>query len=117
MTKPELDIKNIPMVFTVGFERSGTTLLQELMNSHPNIVAPPEYTFIVYLYNRFGNKKHWSKKDIMDFIEELYFRPLFLLWLINKEELTEKLLEIAEYADYALICKTIFYQMRQGREN
>ncbi len=87
------------------------------MNAHPNVIGPPEYSFIVYLYSRYGNKKHWTKADIAEFIEALYFRPLFSLWLINKDELTEKLNAIADKADYALICKIIFYQMSQGKEN
>jgi hypothetical protein len=110
-------IRNIPIVFIVGLGRSGTTLLQELMNAHPNIVAPPEYSFIIYLYQKFGSKKNWAKKDVLDFIEALYFRPLFSLWLIKKEDLTKKLLAIVDYLDYALVCKMIFSQMTQGKEN
>jgi hypothetical protein len=110
-------IRNTPIVFIVGLGRSGTSLLQELMNAHPNIVGPPEYSFIIYLYDKYGGKKNWTKKDILEFIEALYFRPLFFLWLIKKEELTKNLLSITEHADYALICKMIFHQMAQGKEN
>lgn len=35
-----------PPIFVVGFQRSGTTLLQSLLGSHPNIAAPPEIHFI-----------------------------------------------------------------------
>ncbi len=69
-------IKKIPVVFIVGFGRSGTTLLQELMNAHPNVIGPPEYSFIVYLYSRYGNKKHWTKADIAEFIEALLFQAI-----------------------------------------
>jgi len=33
-------------IFVVGYQRSGTTLLQTLLASHPNIAAPPEMYFI-----------------------------------------------------------------------
>ena len=38
-------------IFVVGFERSGTTLLQSLLGAHPDIAAPPElhYWFRVQL--------------------------------------------------------------------
>jgi hypothetical protein len=52
----------------------------------------------------------------LDFIEALYFRPLFSLWLIKKEVLTKKLLAIIQYLDYPLVCKMIFNQMREGKK-
>jgi hypothetical protein len=33
-------------IFVVGFQRSGTTLLQSLIGSHPRIAAPPETFFL-----------------------------------------------------------------------
>lgn len=33
-------------IFVVGFQRSGTTLLQSLLGSHPHIAAPPEMYFL-----------------------------------------------------------------------
>lgn len=105
------------MVFIVGFGRSGTSLLQELMNAHPHIIGPPEYSFIIYLYPRFGNKKNWSKQDVLDFADALYYRPVFSLWNINKQQLNEKLLSVVTEADYALMCRTVFYQMANGKEN
>jgi len=40
-----------PPLFIVGCPRSGTTLLQVLLDSHPNICIPPES----HIFNRFGN--------------------------------------------------------------
>lgn len=33
-------------IFVVGYQRSGTTLLQSLLGAHPNIAAPPETYFL-----------------------------------------------------------------------
>jgi hypothetical protein len=110
-------IRNIPMVFVVGCGRSGTTLLQYLLNSHPNIIAPPECAFILLLHPRFGKIKHWTKKDVLEFVKALFSIQNFALWLMNKEELTEELISVMEYADYALICRMVFYQMRGKKEN
>jgi hypothetical protein len=35
-----------PPIFVVGHQRSGTTLLQALLGSHPNIASPPETYFV-----------------------------------------------------------------------
>lgn len=45
-------------IFVVGFQRSGTTLLQSLIGSHPRIAAPPETYFlfrIVRSANAYGD--------------------------------------------------------------
>ena len=110
-------IGNIPMIFVVGCGRSGTTLLQSLLNSHPNIIATPECFFMVILYPRFAKIKNWTKKDVLDFVEALYSIQNFALWLINKEELTQELISVMEYADYRLICRMVYYQMRSKKEN
>jgi Sulfotransferase family len=36
-----------PPIFVVGYQRSGTTLLQSLIGAHPHIAAPPELHFIL----------------------------------------------------------------------
>jgi hypothetical protein len=45
-------------IFVVGFQRSGTTLLQSLLGAHPRIAAPPELHFILrvaYFGDFFGD--------------------------------------------------------------
>jgi hypothetical protein len=45
-------------IFVVGFQRSGTTLLQSLLGAHPRIAAPPETHFIArvaHLDDYFGD--------------------------------------------------------------
>lgn len=101
-----IDAKKIPIVFIVGHGRSGTTLLQSLLNNHPNIVAPPEYDFIIYLYPRFGKIKQFTKTDIKDFTVALFADPNFSIWLMEKEWLMEKL-SLAEGADFQTMCKLL----------
>ncbi|MGO9012164.1 MAG: sulfotransferase family protein [Bryobacteraceae bacterium] len=42
-------------IFLVGCPRSGTTLLRDLLRSHPNLTFPPESRFIPRLYRAFGD--------------------------------------------------------------
>ena len=49
-------VEAVPMNFVIGKERSGTTLLQVMLNAHPNIVAPPESRFIIMFYFKYGSK-------------------------------------------------------------
>ncbi len=118
-SKEEFDlIKKIPMLFVMGKERSGTTLLQTLLDSNPNIVAPPESEFIILLYPRFGKIKNWTEKDVLNFIEELFKDPFIAnIWRLNRDQITSKLLSIKDYADYPSICKVIYYTMRGEKDN
>lgn len=111
-------IKAIPMVFIIGKSRSGTSLLQNMLDLHPAIIGPTESKFVVLLYPRFCRIKKWKEADILRFIESLYIEPLFArIWRIDRKELTEKLLSIKEYADYSLLCKIVYYQARKAKEN
>ena len=106
------------MVFVMGKERSGTTLLQTFLDGHPNIVAPPESEFVALLYPRFGKIKRWTEKDIYNFIEELYKEPwITKIWRIDRKLLTSILLSIKDEADYSSICKVIYYCMRGEKQN
>lgn len=109
-SEPEISlIKKIPIVFLLGHTRSGTTLLQSILNSHTNAVAPPEFEFIVHFYARFGKIKHLTKADITEFIDALYLDATFSLWLLDKEILSKKLLATAVGADFPTLCKTLIY--------
>jgi hypothetical protein len=48
-------------IFVVGCPRSGTTMLQLMLHSHPRIAIPPETRFVVTAYERrreFGDLEH-----------------------------------------------------------
>jgi protein-tyrosine sulfotransferase len=110
-------VKEVPIVFILGHGRSGTTLLQSILNGHPNISAPPEYDFIIYLYPLFRKIKHWEKADILAFIDALFSDPYFSIWLINREVLTEKLLPVAGHVDFPALCKILIRLTKEHKED
>ncbi len=113
----EIDkLKEIPVVFVLGTGRSGTTLLQSLLDAHPNIVAPPETKFIAILYPRFSSIKKWTESDIIDFVDSLKMDPQFVeYWNINWDLLLKNLMAAREVADFSLICKMVYYQMKRDK--
>jgi len=108
--------RDTPIVFIVGCGRSGTTLLQSLMNSHPNIVATHECMFVLTLYPAFGRIRNWGKKDILRFVEALDLMKIFSLWSLDKKALIAELLTASEFADYPLLCKMVYYKMRKDKK-
>jgi hypothetical protein len=100
----------IPMNFIVGKERSGTTLLQVMLNTHPNITAPPETRFLMLLSSRYGKVKKWTEPLINDFCNDLYREKLFSnFWKTDKEMLKAYCLAAMDFLTYPLICKIVFH--------
>jgi hypothetical protein len=105
------EVNAIPMNFVVGKERSGTTLLQVMLNAHPNIAAPPESRFIVLLYHKYGAIKNWSEKNINNFCNNLFEEGLIRNhWMIDRKKLYNQLLSVKDSLTYALVCKIVFLQ-------
>ncbi len=109
-SKEEIEkIKNTPMFFVLGKERSGTTLLQLMLNAHANIIAPPESRFIILLYFRYGKTKQWTEKIITSLCNDLFREGLFReFWGINKQDLQSILIAAKDSLTYPLLCKIIF---------
>ncbi len=82
-------VETSPMLFILGKERSGTTLLQTLLDTHPNIVGPPESKFVLLLYPRFGNIKSGGRKRNIKFYPKSFTKsPGFLLFGEPKQGIT-----------------------------
>ncbi len=58
----------LPFFFILGRSRSGTTLLRNLFDAHPNVAIPTEVPFIPFTYKKFGRVKTWDDKCIHDFV-------------------------------------------------
>ena len=60
-------------VFVVGMPRSGTKLLRDLLNRHPEISIPVcETHFIPYFFEKFGEDPPFqSNEDFQQFLDEL----------------------------------------------
>jgi len=121
MSKLSLDeiiqIGNIPLNFVCGKERSGTTLLQVMLNTHPNIVAPPESRFIMILHSRYGKISRWTEQNLTRFCNDVMREKAIKgYWAINREDLLAALLTAKDIATYPLLCKLVFYHASQGKD-
>ncbi|MGP8216283.1 MAG: sulfotransferase family protein [Bacteroidia bacterium] len=111
MTQQNIDKINVtPLNFVIGKERSGTTLLQVMLNAHSNIVAPPESRFIMLLYLKYGSKTNWKEKDVKAFCDDLFEEDFFRkFWKIDKDKLYASLIGAKEKLTYPLLCKLVFF--------
>jgi protein-tyrosine sulfotransferase len=111
LTKEEIKaIGLMPINFILAKERSGTTLLQAMLNANPHIVAPPESRFIVLLSFKYSKITVWTEKIICKFSDDLFKEGLFrFFWGITKKELRATLFASKDLLTFPLICKIIFY--------
>lgn len=101
------NIDSLPFFFIVGRQRSGTTLLQSLLNAHPNVVVPIESTFIMSLYSNYASIKTWDKKIVRAFCDDLGLIPSLHAWHIKKEDLFNLAIQIKN-PSYSSLCKAVF---------
>lgn len=66
------DIRNTPILFVVGKGRSGTTLLSNIIDSHPNVASATESRFLLILWQRYKNMKEWKPEMAEEFIKNIH---------------------------------------------
>jgi LPS sulfotransferase NodH len=104
-----------PFVFIVGCPRSGTTLLQRLVNSHPDVAISGESFWIPYYFK----KRIGVTPDGMvtpELVRQLFNYFKFYRMKIAPEEL-DKLLDVGQPVSYARFVAGIFdlYGEIQGK--
>jgi hypothetical protein len=119
MTEQEIDrLKKMPIVFIIGNGRSGTTVVQEALSAHPNVISYMECDFVLYLYPKFGKITRWNDKTIHEFVEALFGHEIIReMWMLDKQKLISDLLSLKSTANYALACKTVFYQTKGDKND
>ncbi len=101
-------LKNIPITFLVSRGRSGSTLIQSILDAHPNICAPLESKFVLHLRTKYEKIDNWNENVINQFIKDLYTNRKFrLFWNITPKELRSKMndYEINQFSD---ACKVVY---------
>lgn len=101
-------LSNIPIVFIVSRGRSGSTLLQSLLDAHPHIIAPIESKFVLHLNTKYGSVSNWNTKTSTSFIKDLYTNRKFrLFWNVKKQDLTE-VFNTYEILNFKDACKAVY---------
>lgn len=101
-------LAKIPFFFILSMGRSGSTLLEFLLDAHPNINIPLESTFIIHLYYKYGKKTSWTKKEKNAFIHDLYTDDkLANFWEIDRNQLERDVLNTKPNVTFFELCQII----------
>jgi len=71
-------------IFIVGCPRSGTTLLRDLLRSHPNLTLPPETQLIPRFYRAYGDPS--SDREAWLLARRILQNPRIASWGISTSE-------------------------------
>lgn len=105
------DIRKIPVVFLTGSSRSGTTLLSNILHSHPKITSCPENGFITSHIHTYGKRNRFSASDAHEFLKFLWVRKRLMkhVWNLDMEKLRNSF-EQADQLDFRLAARLIYQQ-------
>ncbi len=103
------DVQELPFFFIVGRGRSGTTLLQMMLNAQGKVTIPLESKFILHLQGKYEGRSFTSPLEIRQFCEDLYTNRKFrLFWNVEKEALITFLSGQLPVRGFPEICKLIY---------
>lgn len=105
------------IAFLVGMGRSGTTLLTNMLNSNPAIVASPENEFIIHSYRSFIHKDFNDEKVVDAFISmfDQNFNRVISIWKPGTE-LKNDILNSTDKS-FGNICKLAYLNYPFSQKN
>ncbi|RJQ76337.1 MAG: sulfotransferase [Desulfobacteraceae bacterium] len=82
--------------FVIGAQRSGTTLLRLMLNSHPDVAIPEEGTFWMPLLRSYGKNPQApiQKAVLQNYLRYISKNSQFKLWLLDDSVIREKALSM-----------------------
>lgn len=89
-------------IFIVGAQRSGTTLLRLILNSHPDLAVPEEGTFMMPLLRLYGQTpdREINFSEFSNILKYIRNNHQYRLWKLDKN--SEEILELLRRGDRTL---------------
>ncbi|HEX5798198.1 MAG TPA: sulfotransferase [Candidatus Saccharimonadales bacterium] len=107
-------------VFIIGNPRSGTSLFRLMLNSHSEVIAPPESGFLHWWSNKYNNwnKLSNTKFRVEEFLSDLKTSKKIENWKLDFEELKKIILK-EKPKDYSHLTELVYstYAMRRGKNS
>jgi hypothetical protein len=101
--------KDITFIISKG--RSGSTLLQTVLDAHPNIIAPFESRYFLHLKAKYGKVVQWNDKKILSFLSDLEQEGKFhFFWSVNREQLKSYFLSLPRNKPFSFYCMAVLKQ-------
>lgn len=96
-------------IFILGNPRSGTSLFRLMLNTHSQIVAPPECGFMQWWFTKYKEVDFGSKNEaaIDEFINDFKTSKKIETWELNYQQLKADILK-KKPRDYGKLCELVY---------
>jgi len=104
------EIKQLSFVFIVAKGRSGTTLMQTILDANENVILPLESRLIVHLKKKYSGVTRWNAALLDEFITDLYKDKKFSrYWSVDPLQLRKSIdsFPVTELT-FPVLCKLIY---------
>ncbi len=102
------ELNKLPIFFIVGKGRSGTTLLQTMLDAHPNMMVPWESRFIIHLRKKYARITRWDEATKRTFAQAIFTDPkLRFFWGIDQAKFERALMECT-ITSFSEACKLVY---------
>jgi len=101
--------KKLPgIAFIIGMGRSGTTLLTNMLNSHPDFISTPENEFVLFAHGSFQNKNFENSIEVDAFMNifKYDFNTEPSIW-VPDNKMREQIKYLRE-KNFASVCKLAY---------
>ncbi len=104
-------IHKLPIHFIFCTERSGSSLLNTILNQSPEILATSEELFALYLYPKYHKKTHYTEKEIKTLVKEFVYvsEKNLKMFFSDIKVFEENLMKQREYLPYSLLVRLIYW--------
>jgi hypothetical protein len=96
------------LFFIVGRGRSGTTLLRQMLDAHPNLLVAPEALFIMNLYHKYSRIVKWNHKKVDDFYDDLFLEKRLEDWNLDEISLKKQLHALGSNVSFPGMNKLVY---------
>ncbi len=105
------------IAFILGMGRSGTTLLTNMLNSHPKVIATPENEFMLFSYSSFLKKRFDNETTIKAFLNlfSYNFSKIVSIWKPSAD-LKKDIYQLQDKT-YANVCKLTYLNFPLAHKN
>lgn len=102
-------------LFILGNPRSGTSLFRIILNSHPNIVIPPESGFTQWWFKKYSNFNVQNLNNLDPFLDDLLNSKKIETYELKRSKLKEYIIS-QKPQDYQELCALVYLFYGSGKD-
>ena len=104
-------IHALPIHFILCTERTGSSLLNTILNQSPEVLATSEELFALYLYPKYHHKSQYSEKEINTLVNDFVYlsEKNLKMFFSDITEFKSNLLKHKDNLPYSLLIRLIYW--------